>query len=68
MFRSAPQIYPSTSGVNVGGFWAKGKGIEWILARALEWQGLDSWQKYWANHREERARMRIPDWAKNKAE
>jgi len=62
-----PRIYPGASGVNVGGFWEKEKGVSWIGVTALEWQGLDSWQQYWADHKEDRSRMEIPDWAKGKA-
>ena len=64
---SVPQIFPGASGVNVAGRWEKGKGTLWIRALSLEWQGLDRWQKYWEDHKEERARIQIPGWAKGKA-
>lgn len=61
-----PQIYPGPSGVEVGGVWEKGKGVLWVSASAIEWQGIEAWQKYWQDRRGERSRMHIPDWAKNK--
>lgn len=63
---SVPQIYPGASGVNVAGVWEKGQGAKWIIAAALEWQGLDRWQQYSIDHKEERSRIQIPDWARNK--
>lgn len=64
---SAPQIYPGSSGVEIGGVWEKGKGGIFIAATAIEWQGTEARQRYWQDHGEERSQMDIPDWAKNKA-
>ena len=62
-----PQIHPGSSAASVGGFWEKGKGTKWVSVSALEWQGIGAWQKYWLDHKEERALMRVPGWAKGKA-